>query len=209
MKKKNNDLKLVLKKIYKLLERKQKFIFMLIIMIMIASAVLTQVTPKTIGWLTDDILNKNEVSFEKVVPFLIVILIVNVINEVIKIIRRVLVEDVATRTEKKARGMVIKSLLMAPLSYFKENMTGNIHGRLNRSLEGTVKLEKLLFMDFAPAIFNSVAAIITIFITLPPILALPMMLVIPIGVWIVLKQIKSFLKVSLKWTVVLLNLLMV
>jgi len=191
MKKKNNDLKLVLKKIYKLLERKQKFIFMLIVGIMIASAVLTQVTPKTIGWLTDDILSKNEVSFEKVVPFLILILVVNVINEVIKIIRRVLVEDVATRTEKKARGMVIKSLLMAPLSYFRANMTGNIHGKLNRSLEGTVKLEKLLFMDFAPAIFNSVAAIITIFITLPPVLALPMMLVIPIGVWIVMKQIKS------------------
>ena len=189
--KKNNDLKLVLKKIYKLLERKQKLIFMLIIAIMIASAILTQITPKTIGWLTDDILSKNEVSFEKVVPFLVLILIVNVINEVIKIIRRVLVEDVATRTEKKARGMVIKSLLMAPLSYFRANMTGNIHGKLNRSLEGTVKLEKLLFMDFAPAIFNSVAAIITIFITLPPILALPMMLVIPIGVWIVMKQIKS------------------
>lgn len=189
--KKNNDLKLVLKKIYKLLERKQKFIFMLIIAIMIASAILTQITPKTIGWLTDDILSKNEVSFEKVVPFLVLILIVNVINEVIKIIRRVLVEDVATRTEKKARGMVIKSLLMAPLSYFRANMTGNIHGKLNRSLEGTVKLEKLLFMDFAPAIFNSVAAIITIFITLPPVLALPMMLVIPIGVWIVMKQIRS------------------
>lgn len=189
--KKNNDLKLVLKKIYKLLERKQKFIFMLIIAIMITSAILTQITPKTIGWLTDDILSKNEVSFEKVVPFLVLILIVNVINEVIKIIRRVLVEDVATRTEKKARGMVIKSLLMAPLSYFRANMTGNIHGKLNRSLEGTVKLEKLLFMDFAPAIFNSVAAIITIFITLPPVLALPMMLVIPIGVWIVMKQIRS------------------
>ena len=188
---KNNDLKLVLKKIYKLLERKQKFIFMLIIAIMITSAILTQITPKTIGWLTDDILSKNEVSFEKVVPFLVLILIVNVINEVIKIIRRVLVEDVATRTEKKARGMVIKSLLMAPLSYFRANMTGNIHGKLNRSLEGTVKLEKLLFMDFAPTIFNSVAAIITIFITLPPVLALPMMLVIPIGVWIVMKQIRS------------------
>ena len=46
-------------------------------------------------------------------------------------------------------------------------------------------------MDFAPAIFNSIAAIITIFITLPIALALPMMLVIPIGVFIVLKQIKS------------------
>ena len=87
--------------------------------------------------------------------------------------------------------MIIKSLLMAPLSYFRKNMTGNIHGRLNRCLDGAIKLEKLLFMDFAPAIFNSIAAIITIFLTLPSILALPMLLVIPIGVFIVFKQINS------------------
>ena len=157
---------------------------------MIISAALAQMTPKAIGWLTDDILSKDSISFEKVIPFLVFILVVNVFNEIIKIVRRVLVEDTATRTEKRARGLVIKSLLMAPLSYFRKNMTGNIHGRLNRCLDGTIKLEKLLFMDFAPAIFNSIAAIITIFITLPIALALPMMLVIPIGVFIVLKQIK-------------------
>ena len=188
---KKNNLSNVLKKIYKLLDKKQKLIFIIIILIMIISAVLAQMTPKAIGWLTDDILAKESISFEKVIPFLIFILIVNVVNEIIKIVRRVLVEDTATRTEKKARGLVIKSLLMAPLSYFRKNMTGNIHGRLNRCLDGTIKLEKLLFMDFAPAIFNSIAAIITIFITLPITLALPMMLVIPIGVFIVLKQIKS------------------
>lgn len=188
--KKNNLIK-VLKKIYKLLDTKQKLRFILIIIIMIVSAALAQMTPKAIGWLTDDILTKNEISFNKVIPFLVFILIVNVVNEVIKIFRRVLVEDTATRTEKKARGMVIKSLLMAPLSYFRKNMTGNIHGRLNRCLDGTIKLEKLLFMDFAPAIFNAIAAIITIFLTLPITLAMPMLLVIPIGVFIVLKQIKS------------------
>ena len=188
---KKNNLVNVLKKIYKLLDFKQKLRFVVIVVIMIVSATLAQLTPKAIGWLTDDILSKDVISFEKVIPFLVFILIVNVVNEIIKIVRRVLVEDTATRTEKKARGMVIKSLLMAPLSYFRKNMTGNIHGRLNRCLEGTIKLEKLLFMDFAPAIFNSIAAIITIFITLPIILALPMMLVIPIGVYIVLKQIKS------------------
>ena len=188
---KKNNLVSVLKKLYKLLDAKQKMRFILIILIMIASAALAQMTPKTIGWLTDDILTKAEVSFEKVIPFLVFILIVNVVNEIIKIIRRVLVEDAATRTEKKARGMVIKTLLMAPLSYFRKNMSGNIHGRLNRCLDGTIKLEKLLFMDFAPAIFNSIAAIITIFLTLPISLALPMMLVIPIGVIIVLKQIGS------------------
>ena len=188
---KRNNLIKVLKKIYKLLDTKQKLRFILIIIIMIVSAALAQMTPKAIGWLTDDILTKNEISFNKVIPFLVFILIVNVVNEVIKIFRRVLVEDTATRTEKTARGMVIKSLLMAPLSYFRKNMTGNIHGRLNRCLDGTIKLEKLLFMDFAPAIFNAIAAIITIFLTLPITLAMPMLLVIPIGVFIVLKQIKS------------------
>ena len=188
---KKNKLLNVLKKIYRLLDKKQKIKFFIIILIMIVSAWLTQMTPKAIGWLTDDILVQNEISFIKVVPFLILILFVNVINEIIKIIRRIMVEDTATSTEKKARGMIIKSLLMAPLSYFRKNMTGNIHGRINRCLDGTIKLEKLLFMDFAPAIFNSIAAIITIFLTLPSILALPMLLVIPIGVFIVFKQINS------------------
>jgi len=181
----------ILKKVYKLLDKKQKVCFGFIVLIMIISATLSQMTPKAIGWLTDDILMQSEVSFMKVIPFLIIILVVNVTNEIIKIIRRVMVEDTATKTEKKARGLIIKSLLMAPLSYFRENMTGNIHGKMNRCLEGTVKLEKLLFMDFAPAIFNSIAAIIVIFTTLPIVLALPMMLVIPIGVLIVFRQISS------------------
>ena len=188
---KKNSLRKVLVKIYKILDTKQKLKFILIILIMIFSAFLTQMTPKAIGWLTDDVLNVNGVTFEKVIPFLILILVVNVVNEIIKIVRRVMVEDVATRTEKRSRVMVIKSLLMAPLSYFRKNMTGNIHGRMNRCLDGTIRLEKLLFMDFAPAIFNSIAAIITIFLTLPVMLALPMLLVIPIGVIIVLAQINS------------------
>ena len=46
-------------------------------------------------------------------------------------------------------------------------------------------------MDFAPAIFNSIAAVIVIFTTLPIILALPMLLVIPFGIAIVLRQIHT------------------
>ncbi len=177
--------------LYHLLDWEQKRNFIIILIIMMLSAGLSQLTPKAIGWLTDDILIQNQVQFLKVIPFLLFILVVNVINELIKILRRVMVEDTATKTEKKARSIAILSLLKAPLSYFKENMTGNIHGRLNRCLEGTVKLEKLLFMDFAPAIFNSIAAIIVIFTTLPVILALPMLLVIPIGTAIVFRQIST------------------
>lgn len=184
-------LKNIFQKLYALLDRKQKRNFLIIIIIMMVSAALSQMTPKAVGWLTDDILRQDQVNFMKVIPLLVLILVINVVNELIKILRRIMVEDTATKTEKKGRGMVILSLLKAPLSYFKNNMTGNIHGRLNRCLEGTVKLEKLMFMDFAPAIFNSIAAIVVIFTTLPVILALPMMLVIPIGMAIVFRQIST------------------
>ena len=120
-KEKKESIKSVLKKLYKILTKRQKIYFAIILIIMIISAILTQITPKAIGRLTDDILTQNQIDFLKVIPFLILILVVNIVNEVIKIIRRVIVEDTATRTEKQARGMVIKSLLMAPLSYFRKN----------------------------------------------------------------------------------------
>lgn len=188
---KQGTLKSILQKLYRLLDRRQKRSFVLIVLAMVLSAGLSQLTPKAIGWLTDDILMQDPLHFAGVIPFLLLILAATILNELIKIFRRILVEDTATKTEKKARGLVIRSLLKAPLSYFKNNMTGNIHGRLNRCLEGTVKLEKLLFMDFAPAIFNSIAAILVILTTLPVVLALPMLLVIPIGTAIVMRQIHT------------------
>lgn len=144
------------KKIFHLLERRQKQAFALILLIMAVSAGLSQFTPKAIGWLTDDILRQDGLDFLNILPVLFLILIVTVVNELLKIGRRIMVEDVATKTEKKARGLVIASLLRAPLAFFKDNMTGNIHGRLNRCLDGTVKLEKLIFMDLAPAVFKMI-----------------------------------------------------
>ncbi len=70
-------------------------------------------------------------------------------------------------------------------------MIGNIHGKLNRSLDGTIRLLKLLFMDFAPALFSSVAAIIVIFVKLPLFLSILMLFVIPIGVLIIVRQIST------------------
>ncbi len=181
----------LIKRIYQMLNTRQKINFIIIVIIMIISALLSQLLPLSIGQLTDDILRQENLSFGKIVPFLLFILIVTVFNETIKVIRRVIVEDTCTRCEKNARSMAVSSLLHAPLSYFKENMTGNIHGKLNRSLDGTIRLLKLLFMDFAPAIFSGIAAIIVIFSKLPFSLSMMMLLVIPIGVIIVLRQIST------------------
>ncbi len=186
-----NNFKKLAAKVYRLLDQQQRRNFLIIIILMIICSALAQFTAKAIGYLTDDILANKDIVFISIIPVLILILAANVLNEALKIIRRLMVEDAATKTEQKAREQVVVALLKAPLSYFKQNMTGNIHGRLNRCLEGTVKLEKLLFMDLVPAIFNSLAAIIVIFTTLPIVLALPMMLVIPIGLFIVYRQIST------------------
>lgn len=143
------------------------------------------------GYLTDGVLAGEHPTFLSAIPILLVILVVNVVNEVIKVIRRLIVEDTATQAEKTARQKATQALLLAPLSYFREHMTGNIHGRLNRSLEGTVKLIKLLFMDFAPAITTGLAAIVTIFVQLPAGVACLVILVIPIGTFLVFRQIST------------------
>ena len=181
----------LVKKLGKLLERRQRAGFIVILLILGISAVLSQITPLAVGYLTDRVLAEQTVRFAAIIPILLGILVVNVVNEVVKVIRRLIVEDTATQVEKIARQKAAQSLLMAPLSYFRQHMTGNIHGRLNRSLEGTVKLIKLVFMDFAPAVATGIAAIVMIFMQLPAQVALVIILVIPIGTAIVLRQIAT------------------
>lgn len=178
-------------RMYGMITKKQKINFIIILFIMVISALLSQLLPLSIGKLTDDILNQESLSFTKIIPFLLFILIVTVSNEIIKVIRRVIVEDTCTRCEKEARIRAIHAILHAPLNYFKNNRVGNIHGKLNRSLEGTIRLLKLLFMDFAPAIFSGIAAIVIIFSKLPFYLAFLMLLVIPIGIMIIMRQIAT------------------
>lgn len=179
------------KKLFEILPKKQKAGFFLILLILVISAGLNQVTPLAVGYLTDFVLNQQDITFSAVVPILLMILLVNVVNEVIKVLRRLIVEDTATQAEKNARQKATTSLLLAPLSYFRSHMTGNIHGRLNRSLEGTVKLMKLVFMDFAPAVTTGLAAIVTIFLQLPFLVACLVILVIPIGTILVFRQIST------------------
>ena len=84
-----------------LLPRKQKLEFFIVLAILGISAVLSQMTPLAVGYLTDHVLAAKSATFQSVLPILLVILLVNVVNEVIKVIRRLIVEDAATQAEKK------------------------------------------------------------------------------------------------------------
>ena len=70
----------------------------MILLILGISAVLTQITPLAVGYLTDQVLAEQTVRFAAIIPILLGILVVNVVNEVVKVIRRLIVEDTATST---------------------------------------------------------------------------------------------------------------
>ena len=110
----------LVKKLGKLLERRQRAGFVVILLILGISAVLSQITPLAVGYLTDRVLAEQTVRFAAIIPILLGILVV---NEVVKVIRRLIVEDTATQVEKIARQKAALSLLMAPLSYFRQHMT--------------------------------------------------------------------------------------
>lgn len=59
----------IYKKIFKMLTKRQKINFIIIIIIMIISALLTQLLPLSIGSLTDDVLSRDNLSFVSVLPF--------------------------------------------------------------------------------------------------------------------------------------------
>lgn len=91
------------RRLFALLPKTQKLEFLAVLAILALSAVLSQLTPLAIGYLTDHVLAAQSATFQSVLPILLVILLVNVVNEVIKVIRRLIVEDAATQAEKNAR----------------------------------------------------------------------------------------------------------
>ncbi len=182
---------LVLPKVFAFLQKKQKAEFAAVLLALGVSAALTQFTPLAIGFLTDNLLAGQDANLWSAAPLLLAILAANVLNEIIKVARRLLVEDTATCVQKNARKKAAEALLKAPLAYYRTHMTGNIHGRLNRNLEGLSKLIKLIFMDFAPAAASAIAAIIVIFTQLPAKVACVVVLVIPMGTLLVIRQIST------------------
>ena len=95
------------KKLFELLPERQKAGFFFILIILGVSAVLSQLTPLAVGYLTDHVLAEPTGDFLSVIPILMAILLVNVANEVLKVVRRLIVEDAARRAHRLERVNVV------------------------------------------------------------------------------------------------------
>lgn len=185
------DILLGIKRAVSLLRKKDKIKLSIATILMLITGILTNGPAVILGKLVDKLVGSAATQFDVVIPFIMLLLGVILIREVLTVIRKYLIENIATQTDKDQTVHVIEQLLKADISGFLyQQQIGSLYGRIFRSIEGLVRIIKLTFHDFTPVLFTALAAIGIAFFRMP-IIASVMILVIPSGLYIILKQVSS------------------
>ena len=178
-------------RVSKRLHKKEKISLFFATLIMIITGFLTNLPAVILGKFVDKMIGLSKPTFGIAIPFLILILVIILSKEAFTILRKYMVENIATQTEKKQTVKVIAHLLKTDIGDFiNKYQIGALHGKIFRSIQGLIRLLKPGFLDFFPSFFAAIAALIIAFYQKPA-LASFMILVIPAGLFIVLRQISS------------------
>jgi ATP-binding cassette subfamily B protein len=177
-------------RVAKTLERRQKLAFSSAVLLMAITAALNSVPAIVLGRLVDFMFAGNSLVFGQTTPFIAIIILAILAREALQVLRKYLVENTCTRIEKNNTVELINHLLRLDISYFSTQKVGALHGRLHRSIEGLVRLLKLCFLDFFPALLTSSVAFV-VAISHSPLIGAFMGLVMPVGLAIVLRQITT------------------
>lgn len=119
------------------------------------------------------------------------------LREFLQVIRRFLVENTCTRIERHMSVRVVSHLMQANLSELTHEKVGTLHGKIFRSIGGYMRLLRLSFLDFFPALVIGLFAIATA-IWKQPLLGLVMLCVIPASLGLTVWQLLSQKRVRLK-----------
>lgn len=173
------------------LHKKEKGNLVLATFLMLIAGVLVNLPAVILGKFVDKIIGLENATFSIAIPFLILIIIIIISKELLTVLRKYFIENIATQTEKKLTVKLVGHLLKTDISDFiNKYQIGALHGRMFRSIQGLIKLIKLGFLDFFPTFFTAIAALAIAFYQKPA-LASFMILVIPAGLFIVVKQVAS------------------
>ncbi|MDP4010006.1 MAG: ABC transporter ATP-binding protein [Candidatus Shapirobacteria bacterium] len=178
------------KRTFHLMDRSEKITLVISSTLMLTTGILTNLPAIILGRLVDKLTESANIQFSWALPFILLIVVIIIVREVLTVIRKYLVENIATQTEKKQTVAVISHLLKADIAVINQQQIGSLHGKIFRSIQGLVKIIKLGFLDFFPVFFSGMAAI-AIALLQKPLLASVMILVIPTGLFIIFKQLSS------------------
>jgi ATP-binding cassette subfamily B protein len=119
------------------------------------------------------------------------------LREALNVLRRYLVENSCTRINRDMSVRLVGHLLKVDLASLSQEKVGAMHGRIFRSVDGLVRFLRLMFLDSLPAVFTGAIALITA-VSKQPVLGLVMLGVIPVSVFLTIRQLISQKGVRLK-----------
>ena len=174
----------------RLMEKPEKTALVFASFLMLITGVLTNLPAVILGRLVDKLVGAENFDVSIAIPFIALIIGIILVREALTVVRKYFVENVATQTDKKQTVNVIEHLLKTDIANINQQQIGSLHGRIFRSIQGMIKIIKLGFLDFFPVFFSGLAAI-AIALTQKPLLAGVMILVIPVGLFIIVWQVSS------------------
>ena len=174
----------------RLMEKPEKNALIFASVLMLITGVLTNLPAVILGRLVDKLVGTEHFDLSIATPFIVLIIGIILVREALTVVRKYFVENVATQTDKKQTVNVIEHLLKTDIANINQQQIGSLHGRIFRSIQGMIKIIKLGFLDFFPVFFSALAAI-AIALTQKPLLAGVMVLVIPVGLFLIVWQVSS------------------
>src|SRR3989338_1890920 len=174
----------------RLLEKPEKNALIFASFLMLITGVLTNLPAVMLGRLVDKLVGTENFDLSIATPFIVLIIGIILVREALTVVRKYFVENVATQTDKKQTVNVIEHLLKTDIANINQQQIGSLHGIIFRSIQGMIKIIKLGFLDFFPVFFSALAAI-AIALTQKPLLAGVMILVIPVGLFLIVWQVSS------------------
>jgi ATP-binding cassette subfamily B protein len=197
------ELLLTGKRVWRTIARRHRWALLGAVFVMALGGVANTALPLLSGRLVDRVatgVTSGEATaaiIQAATTFLVAVAVLVLLRELLQVVRRYLVENTCTRIERHLSVKVVGHLMQADLSRLTHEKVGALHGRLFRSVDGFMRLLRMGFLEFFPAVIFGVMAVSTA-LWKQPLLGLVMMLVIPATFGLTVWQLISQKKVRLE-----------
>ncbi len=113
-----------------------------------------------------------------------------VAREALHVVRRYYVEKSVARLNRDMQLKAVGQVLRGDLTSLGAEKIGALHGKIFRSVDGLIRFVKVMFLDCIPALLTGLFAFIAA-VTKQPLLGAVMLGVIPMAVYLTLRQLHS------------------
>ena len=148
-----------------------------------------------LGQLVDRIHNglgtvPEDALFWSAMQLLGIIALLYLIRETLNVLRRYTVENSCTTINRDMQLRVVRHVMKYDMQQLQGEKLGTLHGKIFRSVDGLVQFVRLMFLDFLPAIFLGLFALGAA-VWKQQLLGLVMVGVVPLSVFLTLRQLKT------------------